>query len=94
MITQEDISEMATSKLYLLSYSPFFKTLLLDLSDNNRKQAHFNTVDNQTDIVDRVGFEPTTAAKLYPCRLSIESLSAPTQPTLDYLRFCRYTGKR
>jgi hypothetical protein len=49
MITQEDTREMATSKLYLLSYSLFFKTLLLNLSDNCLKQTSFNTVVYQID---------------------------------------------
>ena len=36
--------------------------LLLNLSDNNLKQARINTVVVQQKEVDRVGFEPTTAA--------------------------------
>ena len=37
-------------------------TLLLNLSDNYRKQSQNNAVIVQQKEVDRVGFEPTTSA--------------------------------
>jgi hypothetical protein len=64
MITQEDTREMAASKLYLLSYSPFLKTLLLNLPYNYTKMSLLYTAVVQQDKVDRVGFEPTTSATL------------------------------
>jgi hypothetical protein len=44
--------------------------LLLNLSDNNRKQAQSNTVIVQQEKMDRVGVEPTTSAhqQLLPSR--------------------------
>jgi hypothetical protein len=41
-------------------------SLLLNLSDNHRKQTQNNTVVPSQKEMDRVGFEPTTSAsKLY-----------------------------
>jgi hypothetical protein len=59
--------------------------LPLNLSDNDLKQAHFNTVLVQQEKVDRVGFELTTSAA--------HQLSMLLLSTTSYLRGSSY-GKR